>query len=279
MRCPSPISIKNPKGSAPSDQLTVPCGRCGACRHNRRADWSFRLQEELSVCYNAFFITLTYSDEKLPFNSDGEITLVKKHIQDFIKRLRKENKAEMPELQLRYYCVGEYGTETDRPHYHLILYNCKNTIIDRIEKIWKNGHVHVGKVNEMSIPYVLKFHINVNKDEQDRQKEFALMSKRPALGHTYLKRAKKWHRENIHTYIINNGFKQRMPRFYRDKIFTEEERRFEAQKSFIKEDKEYWKEYDRLVKLKIENPDKNMFDSQIREAKKVKNKGKEGNTF
>ena len=62
------------------------------------------------------------------------MTLVKKDIQDFLKRLRyhekgyqswenpKNNKIENP---IRYLACGEYGTKGGRPHYHMALFNWK----------------------------------------------------------------------------------------------------------------------------------------------------------
>ena len=230
MKCPTPISIKdksdaNPKGKA-SKRIQVPCGRCGNCRRARRNQWAFRLKQELKDSENAYFITLTYSDETLPEFIDydsGEIksNLVKEDLQKFIKRLREKQYRQTKERKFRYYAVGEYGTETDRAHYHLIGFNIDRSIINRIDNIWGHGHVHVGTVTEGSILYVAKYHVNrdMDADEEGRHKEFATMSKRPAIGHGYIKRNRNWHLDNMNNYVIQNGFKKAMPRYYKDKIF------------------------------------------------------------
>ena len=232
MKCPTPISIRdksdaNPKNKA-SKRLTVPCGKCGNCRRARRNQWAFRLQQELKDSENAYFITLTYSDERLPEFIDydsGEVksNLVKEDLQKFIKRLREKQYRKTKERKFRYYAVGEYGTETDRAHYHLIGFNIDRSIINRLDNIWGHGHVHVGTVTEGSILYVAKYHVNrdMDADENGRQKEFATMSKRPAIGHGYITRNQNWHIDNMNNYIMQNGYKKAMPRYYKDKIFQE----------------------------------------------------------
>src|SRR5690625_7067719 len=94
MQCPSPISIKDPNGQHSWQRIQVPCGKCGACKHNRRADWSFRLQQELRDAESALFLTLTYSDENLPVTENGEITLRKKDTQLFRVSTVRLNRSE-----------------------------------------------------------------------------------------------------------------------------------------------------------------------------------------
>jgi len=97
----------------------VGCGQCIHCRANRRREWVLRILLELEKHEFNTFLTLTYDDVHLP----GDQSLQPKHLTDFFKRLRK--KVEYP---IRYYAVGEYGEETERPHYHIALFghpNCK----------------------------------------------------------------------------------------------------------------------------------------------------------
>lgn len=153
LSCRNPIYVK---------EMIVPCGKCFTCRSKYRLGWQLRLQHELlSYNYNAMFLTLTYNDENLPDNE----TLVKKDIQDFIKRLRKY----YSDIKIRYFAVGEYGTERHRPHYHLIIYGLKapeqkkKSILNfkygkfLSEKIWKKGYTYVGYVDSKCISYVSKY--------------------------------------------------------------------------------------------------------------------------
>lgn len=77
MKCPSPVTIKNPN-PLKKGYIAVPCGKCGACRKNRRASWTFRLTKEAKNSKNSFFVTLTYNDEEIPTIKNEIPTLKKK---------------------------------------------------------------------------------------------------------------------------------------------------------------------------------------------------------
>lgn len=278
MQCPSPISIKDPRRNLASIRISVPCGKCGACRHNRRADWSFRLNQELKDSDSCFFITLTYNDETLPIiPSTGEITLRKSDFQNFLKRLRKRQ-AQLQDQKIRYYAVGEYGTNTDRPHYHAIIFNLVPQLIDHLDEIWQNGHTHVGSVTHHSIHYVTKYHLTPRHETNtDRQPEFALMSRRPGIGHNYIKRAEKWHTENGFLHVKNGKFTQRMPQYYKEKIFDEIERKLLSSKQQDHLDREYWREFDRLTHMAVHDPDHKIFENDVNRARLVTHKSTEKN--
>jgi len=206
MQCISPIRIKDPSRS--EGFFYVGCYKCGACRANRRADWSFRIAEEAWVSTSSWFVTLTYSDQKLPFSVDqetGEIlstpTLQKRDFQLFMKRLRKPLS-----YQIRYYAVGEYGTKTKRPHYHMILFNINAKHLHHITNAWDLGHVRLDPVNPARIHYVTKYHVNYARAKQtEYEPEFAVMSRRPGIGFEYTNKMQDWHYKNDASYIINNG--------------------------------------------------------------------------
>ncbi len=50
------------------------------------------------------------------------------------------------------------------------------------------------------------------------------MSTKPALGAKYIERNDAWHVINNAPYMIQNGKKTRLPRYYKDRIFTESEK-------------------------------------------------------
>ena len=114
MQCTNPVTIytnpEKPQG------MIVPCGRCLACRIKKRTEWAMRITHELDYYDYTSFVTLTYTDEYLPLSDKGYSTLRKKHLQDFIKRLRRD----WPE-PIKYFACGEYGDKTQRAHYHAIL--------------------------------------------------------------------------------------------------------------------------------------------------------------
>lgn len=200
--------------------MDLPCGKCYECKIKRSGGWSFRLQKELQRANTAHFITLTYDNP--PMTQNGFPTLDKRDLQLFFKRLRKQQFK-----KIKYYAVGEYGTKTMRPHYHIIFYNVN---IENIQKAWQNGHTHIGEVNEKTVAYTLKY---ISKDgkiplhsRDDRQKEFSLMSKR--LGDNYLtpQMAKYHQADPLNRFYIRTreGHKVSIPRYYKDKLFTLEQR-------------------------------------------------------
>lgn len=245
-QCINPFFVVNPSPSLGKEKIPVPCGKCPICLQRRASAWSFRLSQALKVFPSAHFLTLTY--EEPPISKAGYMTLVRRDWQLFIKRLRKVHPKQ---AKIAYYAVGEYGSKTWRPHFHAILFGADSEFI---EKAWNNYHrdkdfdrkklVLAGlpgrweadpDVNEANIAYVCKYitkgkRIPLHKND-DREPEFALMSKN--LGANYLTDAiKAYHRADPDRMYVTNpgGIKLSMPRYYRDRIFTEEERAAHAKK-------------------------------------------------
>ena len=100
--------------------LATPCRKCSLCRKRNAREWMFRAVAETQSSRSVpYFITLTFNPSHRPV--DG---VDKKHVQDFLKRLRQilvrdHNYDE----KIRYFAAAEYGSHTKLPHYHLILWN------------------------------------------------------------------------------------------------------------------------------------------------------------
>lgn len=217
MRCISPLHI-----TWDGRNDIVPCGKCNFCLESRRAQWSFRIAQEMKVSSSADFLTLTYADENLPWGA-SDPTLVKSDFQLFMKKLRKA----AGKSRLRYYAVGEYGTELGRPHYHIILFNMPQALHKQLDSIWNKGFVYPGEVEPASIHYVTGYVINRVGEYQGREPPFATMSrggrKGRGLGYDYLTpQMKKYHVLNRINYSTVNGIKGSLPRYYKEKIFAKE---------------------------------------------------------
>lgn len=244
MSCNSPFYVKNPRPWEGERELPVPCGRCLHCIKRRTNAWVFRLMQEDKVSEFSHFVTLTYDTDHVPITKNGFMTLVKtvKHIntkgnlvdiphelsfQSFMKRLRKYESR-----KLRYYAVGEYGGTTARPHYHAIIFNVENP--DNYLRAWMRdgksiGTIHVGDVSGDSIGYtagyIQKGKIVPAHSRDDRLQEFSLMSK--GLGKNYLSdEVKTYHKSNYKNNFLTleGGVKIPMPKYYRDKIFNDDEK-------------------------------------------------------
>ena len=275
MQCSSPYTLKESDSKGRS-QL-VPCGACGACRANRRTEWSFRLKEELKVSSSAWFITLTYSPEHLPhIDTDLNGTLIKTDLQKFIKRLRRRQERDNGPA-LRYYAVGEYGSRTRRPHYHAIIFNANYDVIRTLSKAWTLGHCHSSAINDARIHYMTKYHVNYDKKQHKdkREPEFALMSRKPGIGFHYTQKNAEWHRENGNLYVINNGYKQNIPRYFKQKIFDEEQLETLNEDRKLETHQKHWEELQRLEDLGHINPEQHIKKSKQHQSKMVKQKGQQ----
>jgi len=254
MSCIAPIKLKE------MDRV-VPCGGCNFCLSRRRSDWSVRLFKEHCVSNSSFFITLTYDEEHIVYGNEIFGTLNKLDLMRFHenmkltqKRLIKNGKAKKTQKRIKYYAVGEYGSETRRPHYHTIMFNCNMQTIQKLadNKIWIKGMVHIGSVTNASINYVTKYVIDRDMLTKD-QKPFSLMSK--GLGEDYLQSNSKWHTgETLKGFMRHNGTTVAMPRYYRDKIFTKEEKEWMNEKGIKELDNKFFEELDRLESMGVYRP-------------------------
>lgn len=184
---------KNP--FVPATGPAFGCGQCMPCRYNRRRIWKHRILLEAVKHEDKSFVTLTYSDYHLPADN----SLAPRDLQLWIKRLRK---AMEPRL-LRYFAVGEYGDESQRPHYHAALFGyprcaygqsrySKRVIdccywCDLIRDTWGKGHVYLGTVEPDSAQYLAGYvtkKMTAKDDERlkGRHPEYARMSLKPGIG-------------------------------------------------------------------------------------------------
>ena len=223
-RCITPFYKKE---KIKGENIPFPCGKCPPCKKRRTSGWSFRLVKEEERSKSALFLTLTYDTEYVPITNNGYMTLNLKDLQKFFKRLRKlENE------KIKYYAVGEYGSTKKRPHYHVILYNANPNNIARAWALNNKpiGTYHIGNVSDASIGYTLKYmsknsQIPMHKND-DRIKEFSVMSK--GLGSNYITdNMINWHKADLEKrmYIpIKDAKKIAMPRYYKDKMYSEQEK-------------------------------------------------------
>lgn len=206
--------------------VRIPCGQCIGCRLDKARETTVRLLHEQKLHKSSAFLTLTYRPDKMPTSG----TLSKYDLQTFLKRLRKNHNIE----GLRYYAVGEYGTQLQRPHYHVLLLNYdfvdkkiwqpakrENDYLYRseaLEKLWTFGHSSIGTVTKESISYVARYVTKkITGPQADlhysgKLPEFSLQSLKPGLGHGYFV---KYGAEMLaHDNIILDGHPQPYPRYY-----------------------------------------------------------------
>lgn len=140
---------------------------------------TLEMSEHLQGC----FITLTYAR--------SPVYLYKKHVQLFMKRLRKR----IDPIKIKYFIAGEYGTKNFRPHFHinifgyepsdLVLYQKSNSgndmyTSDFISSIWEYGLHTIQTLDSNTIKYSALYSAKDKTEYPDYLKgcpEFNLMSK------------------------------------------------------------------------------------------------------
>ena len=235
------------------DRIELPCGGCIGCKLDKANEWAARCIYESEKWKHNHFITLTYSEENTRDLTKscvdvttGEVTdklsLNKRDLQLFLKRLRSHYKREFNHTNIRFFACGEYGEHTERPHYHLILFNLP--IIDlepffinkhhqqiyrskTIEEIWGKGHVSVGELTFESAAYVARYTLKkLTKAEAECigiEPEFINMSRKPGIGADYLKDNYKEIYENDELILrksVDKVVKQK-PIKYFDKLYEQ----------------------------------------------------------
>lgn len=216
--------------------VTLACGRCSGCLFERSRQWSIRCLHENSMHNSSCFLTLTYDDDNLPLHG----TLVKKHVQDFMKRFRRRISS-----KIRYYYCGEYGEKFRRPHYHLLIfgYDFDDKILHTrsngipiyispfLSDLWKFGYSSIGDVTFQSAGYVARYVMKkVTGDRADAHylsapdsdgvchpilPEFTDMSRRPGIGKTWFDANKDSLRKD---FLTVDGKKHKPPLYY-DALF------------------------------------------------------------
>lgn len=220
--------------------VTIPCGDCIGCRLAKAKEWAARMVHEAKCHDENSFVTLTYAPENLPQGG----TLVKDHMQNFMKRLRHHIYPE----KVRFYGCGEYGRELDRPHYHILLFgygftdkllHSNGTSPDKgvytsalLSELWPYGFSTCGSFSPASARYVANYSVKkiLGPKSESHYKgklpEFALMSRKPGLGYGYLERfPSDMYPKDFFTI---NGQKYKVPRYY-DKVMEKRAPQYMAQ--------------------------------------------------
>lgn len=178
---------------------------------------------------DASFITLTYAPEHCPKG----YTLVKKDLQKFWKRVRKNLQKFDIHVKIKYYSCGEYGSIRHRPHYHCIIFGLDVLAYrehhDIIADSWKFGYIDYGTtgVNKDSIAYVTDY-IHKKLIGKSADEYYTSTGREPPFQCCSLGMGLDFALENEellkNTLCIRyNGVRNKIPRYYRKKLGITEE--------------------------------------------------------
>jgi hypothetical protein len=190
------------------------------CRIKKAAEWTMRLKHEASLHDENCFVTLTYNDDHLPIiNGVPTLPVYTFDFQPFMKRLRSK-----VGKKIRFFMCSEYGSRTERPHYHVLLFGYSPhdlvpwTFEDghwlyrsrEVEEAWSDfdpkgsgvktpiGFVTVGRFCDETCRYVARYTLKKLDGVMShswfgvRQRDYLRMSLRPGIGADWLDR---YHRD------------------------------------------------------------------------------------
>lgn len=250
--CLYPKLIRNPKykptkkngGKPPvcydTRLLYIPaaCGECYECRKKKQREYQIRLQEEIRHTHGEF-LTLTIDNDwykklekkipKLPketiketkINGEYDNLIATVALRKFLERCRKETGK-----SIKHWCITELGEENGRIHIHGIFFG--KDINKTIQKNWEYGFIYIGQyVNERTVMYITKYMFK--QCEYNKLFKGKVLSS-SGIGSGYVSRfdsSRNKYKDNGNTnetYQFRNGVKVNLPNYYRDKIYSEEEK-------------------------------------------------------
>jgi len=209
--------------------VPIGCGKCIECMKQKKRNWQVRLLEEIKADRIAKFVTLTFTNEAV--EELKKLIIVKSLIWEndvatlavrrFLERWRKQYKT-----SVKHFLITELGHKgTERIHLHGIIWTDKDEFY--IWQKWEYGMIWCGSyVNEKTMNYIVKY---INKLDNDHKGYVPKILCSPAIGKNYINRTDS--KRNAYNsgrtnecYRTTDGSKINLPIYYRNKIYTEDER-------------------------------------------------------
>lgn len=226
--------------------VPVGCGKCIECRKQKSREWQVRLHEEIKQNKNGKFITLTFSDDaiaaiteklqiqhregniEMPVGYDLDNAIATYAVRKFNERYRKRFK-----VALRHWLVTELGHQgTENIHIHGIVWTDEN--YNTIKRLWNYGYIYprteeeqkLVYTNARTVNYIIKYVHKIDKDHPNYKSKILTS---PGIGNRYTQtidatKNKFKGIETNETYRASAGNKIALPTYYRNRIYTEEEK-------------------------------------------------------
>ncbi len=235
--------------------VPIPCGNCFECRNAKKREWQVRLGEEIKHDKRGKFVTFTFNNKALVKHEElvkdtiqgyeRENAAVSIAVRRFLERWRKYTGK-----SVKHVLITELGhVNTERIHIHGFLWT--NATNEFIAERWKNGNVQIGEkkyfldekgkitgktnqdgdeyVNAKSVNYITKY---ISKIDKDHKYYKAKMYVSNGIGRDYINEVtKKLHRyrgvhggDTIEGYRLADGRTMALPKYYKHKIWTDEQR-------------------------------------------------------
>jgi len=218
--------------------IPIGCGNCIECRKQKKREWQIRLTEEVSEKRNGNFITLTFSNESIKQLCEQEkLQNLKGYTLDnaiatTAMRLFRERWRKRFKKAPRRWFVTELGHNgTENIHLHGILWTDEQ--YGTIANIWQYGYIWPKPsstiktyVNERTVNYLIKY---ISKQDLDHPNYKSRILCSPGIGANYLNKYQsqlnKYNGNKTNeAYRLPTGHKSSLPIYYRNKIYSDEER-------------------------------------------------------
>lgn len=221
-------------------QVPVGCGKCMECRKQKAREWQVRLLEDVRHNKNGKFITLTFSDESIykltqnlrekgyrgqGYELDNAIATIA--VRRFSERWRRKFKK-----SVRRWLITELGHNgTENIHLHGIIWTDES--VDVIRERWEYGWIYPRKetteknyVNEQTVNYLTKY---VTKQDLDHRLYKPKILTSGGMGAGYMDREdsnrhKFKGKDTKQTYVTRTGHEVSLPIYWRNKVWTDDER-------------------------------------------------------
>ena len=207
--------------------VAVGCGQCMECRKQKANEWKVRLTEELKVQKEAVFVTLTFAPEELQKlieeNKVGSEcnAVAGLAVRRFLERYRKRYKK-----SIRHWLITELGQDnSERIHLHGILF--KEISNEELSELWHYGHADRGyKVDGSTISYIVKYVTKIDEKHKTFKPQMFVSA---GIGKNFINSVNAENcrfdgKNTFEAYKMPNGTLKGLPIYYRNKLYTEEQR-------------------------------------------------------
>jgi len=219
--------------------VPIGCQRCIECKKQKANSWRARLLEDIQTYKNGKFITLTFSNDSIKklyeeidktlegYEIDNQIATLA--VRRWLERHRKKYGK-----SIRHWIVTELGHKgTENIHMHGIIWT--DLDMSEIERLWGYGFIwkgykklgrYINYVNEATINYCVKY---LTKTDVKHKTYNPKMLVSHGIGNNYIStynsRKNRYHgKDTEESYKTRSGHKIGLPVYWRNKIYTEQER-------------------------------------------------------
>lgn len=216
------VANKSPQGYPDDYQILIDCGTCLGCLRDKARSWRVRLLHEhmFGNHDSCTCLTLTIAPEYYEqFQTKAGMASA---MRAFIDRLRYYTPGRRSPKR---FFISELGEDRGRLHFHGFVWDCNIPRRD-LERSWRYGFICARPLRSAKqLSYATKY---ITKPAVDFHKPTIFVS--PGLGLSYCnqERWRSWHKKGnandpLNLYCKFDSFVYAMPRYYRSKIFTDDE--------------------------------------------------------